>query len=64
VKKTRAPQAEFGFSAEPFALLAETAEDGARVTQERRESQQRLELFEAAQPPLFNAETQRRKGAS
>jgi hypothetical protein len=52
VKKTKAPQAEFGFSAEPFALLTESAEDGARVTQERMESERRLEIFEASQPQL------------
>lgn len=52
MKKTKAPQFEFGFPAEPFALVAESAADGESVTRSRRETEDRRAEFEAAQPDL------------
>ena len=36
-KHHTAPAREFGFSDEPFALVAETATDGARLEKERHD---------------------------
>lgn len=51
-RKTIARQAGFDLGSEPFALVTETAIDGARVTQLRSEIEQRRAEFAAAQLDL------------
>jgi hypothetical protein len=47
------PQWEFGFAAETFGLIQETAQDGERIAREREEAERNRQLAEAGQARLF-----------
>jgi len=47
------PQWEFGFSADTFSLIQDTAQDGERIARERAETETARELAEQAQARLF-----------
>ncbi len=51
--KTIAQQTEIPIPAEPFALIAETAQDGERIAREAAEEQARRERADKAQIQLF-----------
>ncbi len=48
------PQWEFGFAAETFGLIQETAQDGERIAREREEAERNRQLAEAGQARLFS----------
>ena len=54
------PQHEFGFFADSFNLIVESAIDGERVARELDERDQARRLAEAAQAPLFAPENPKR----
>jgi hypothetical protein len=52
------PQHEFGFTPDTFNLIAETGQDGERITRERGEADHARRLAETAQAAFFTIATQ------
>jgi hypothetical protein len=52
------PQYEFGYAAESFRLIQDTAIDGERVARERTAAEEAKRLADAAQAPLFQPQAE------